>query len=233
MAITRVREATGTGSSTTPQVVFASAPSAGDLIVVMTSFAVVASGTTNSGWTDWTGASLFSTDVGAPYYKVAGAGESATQNPSTLVSSTSWTCVGRIYSGADQSAPLEVADLVASTTTSKASSAVDPANSVERLFVGVAFSDGARTYSAHSFTGGGTVNVAGSPSTGTTNSGESCTMWDIIQTSGAGTYAATVTCSAADGGGCGIGIFKAAAAATKAPPPFQRPWRRLQRKAIV
>lgn len=224
MAIAHVRSGSGTGSSATPQVVLAASPASDNLLVAYVttpSGFLLATNTPSTGWTGLT--ALSNNDIARVFYKIAGAGESTTQSPITITSA-SWTCTIAEYSGVDTTTPLDVSNQQNSPAASKFSPSVDPVDAVERLFIGCAFSDGARTYSAQAFSNGsGTVDVRASPLTGTTTAGESQTYWDRIEASSAsGTYAATCTCSAADGGGAHIAVFAAVVVATAVPPAGYR-----------
>src|SRR5688500_5986668 len=90
MTITRVREGSATDTVANVTVTLAAAPANGDLLVALVSGPVT---TVSSGWAKLT--NITSTGNGALFWKVAGAGESATQQPCTTTAL--WVCVMREY----------------------------------------------------------------------------------------------------------------------------------------
>lgn len=141
----------------------------------------------------------------------------------TLGTSANWSAGITEYSGVDGTTPLDVenAQTTASATT-HTTPTVTPTASVARLIVFGTWDRSIGTWSTQQ------VN---SSATGVAeridkqaSSVSSLQMADLIVASTTGTYSASAVCTVAGVGAAAIAIFKAAAA-TKSPPPYSRPWR--------
>ena len=113
MAIAVSQTAERSGPATSHSVTFAEAPAANQLLVVTMRIATTMALTSvAAGWTRVSGASIddgaavpaFSTQI---FFKITGAGESATQTPATTIASTGSTTVGYHLTGAEIVAPLD------------------------------------------------------------------------------------------------------------------------------
>lgn len=204
--------ATSGVSATAIAATLPSAPTAGNLLVAMVDCAGLVTPTATGAWNKLT--QVQSTDTGCMFWKLVPASDTALQTLTSAGTGSSWAVVIQEFTGVDPTTQLLIENDQASTTTAKASPSVSPAAGLANaLLVGGAFSDGSRSYSAQAFTGSnvGAVAVAGSPTTGATTTGESCSLWYAVVSSTTGAYAATATCSAADGGGCAVALFRPAA----------------------
>lgn len=184
------------------------APSQGNLLVAMVDCAGAVTPVATGAWTKLT--QIQSTDTGALFWKIVPAADTAAQTLTSSGTGSSWGVVIQEFAGNGVLAPTQ--NNQASTGTSKASPSITPtAGLVGALIVGGAFSDGARTYSNSAFTGSntGAVTNAGTGSRGTATAGESCTLWYATISTVSGNYTSTITCSAADGGGCAVAVFAA------------------------
>lgn len=213
-------------SATAITVTLPAAPTDGNLLVAMVSCAGSVTPTATGAWNKLT--QIQSTDTGAIFWKLVPASDTAAQTLTSAGTGSSWAVVVQEFGGVDPTTQLLVQNNQASTTTSKASPSISPtAGKVNALIVGGGFTDGAsRTWSSQAFTGSflGSVTVLATPNRGTGTGGENCNMWFALISSTTGSYTATATCSAADGGGCAVAIFNPVAAAPAAGifPPFPR-----------
>lgn len=218
-----IQSITNTNTTITASVAatLAAAPFQGSLLVAY----VCAQGTrtlTASG--TWTRLALqTSGDTSALFWKVCAAGDTAAQTVCTSDStSAAWgVCISEWHSATGWDAnPVEASTSnTTSTATKTTTSALDPADSVERLMVGGANNTTGNgiTWSAEKF-GGSTTGVterADLPAVVTISTNETgLCMWDAILTTGAGTYTAEAVCSAAAAGSVHMAIFKPSAQGT-------------------
>lgn len=153
MAIAHVRSGTGSADNATVSVTLGAAPAEGNLLVAMVSFpsgaeTLAATGT----WTELT--RVDPADKSALYWKVAGAGESATQSPALASDAKTWVCAMAEYSGCATTTPLEAETATSDADATKTTTGTcDPTDGVERLIVVGAASDGNRTFSAQKVNG--------------------------------------------------------------------------------
>lgn len=210
-----VRFGSLTGTDTNPNVTLAGAPSLGDLVVCYVSWnstAVPSSSGSANLLTE-----ISSTDEAIMAWRIAGAGESATQQLVVLGTARAWVCHIGVYSSPDSPTPIEVhGGNVDNDATKTLTTAVNPTDGIERLLVGGAFSNGGHTFSAEKFNGSTTgVNALGDAANGSSNSSA---YWDMIQDpTVAGNYTCEAVASISQNGGVYLAIFKPAAA-TNFPP---------------
>lgn len=221
MSFTRVRDGTHVSSTgTNVTVTFAAAPADGNLLVAMVGSASAQA--VAAGWNALT--AITNGDVSCLYWKIAGAGESASQICCTVGSNTSRTAGMAEYSttnGWNVTQP-EVSTQNTDNNAAKVTTgSCDPTDSVERLVIGGLGSDGARTYTTQQVNGSATgVTEVNTGARGTTAGGESFDMWEaFVASTAAGSYTAGATASAADTGGAHIAIFQPTAGGGAAPVP--------------
>src|SRR5688500_14854507 len=149
-----VRAGTGSGASADPAVTLAAAPAQGNVLVawVASASSSLDTDTPASGWSALTGNENI--DTSRLFYKVCGAGESATQQPVVLTTSNRWIMTLVEYSGINTTTPIDVSSIINQTTTSRASTAVNPTDGIAATLIGVTWIDGStRTFTSPNFTG--------------------------------------------------------------------------------
>lgn len=218
MAIALVQKIAASGTSTTPGTTLPATPTPGSLLVAFVACGVATLSAGANGYTKRTEVVTAGTRRGCFYDKIAGASESATQEPCTLGASVVWACHVLEYRGVYQANRLDVENSQADNDTTKTSPAVDPADGRGRLILGAAFSNsGSGTFSGQTI-GGSADGVTEQTDIA---AGRASSVWDWIGETVAGTYTAETTATSNSEGGAHIAVYRE----TPAPPPTVRPWR--------
>lgn len=232
MTITRTTAGITNSATTQNSITFTlgSAPSDGDLLVIAAVWGPLTVTDTLAGIWQAVDVRISNLDFSRLYYKVCGAGESTTQTVATLsggLASVILAGEGYQITNGWHATPLEattqnIDDDATKTTTGTC----DPTDSVERLIIGAAFSDGNRSFSAEKVNGSTTdVSERGDIGIGTANGGGTVALWDLLQASTAsGNHTAEGVALAADNGAVFIAIFRPAATAQDAPELRGRPF---------
>lgn len=208
----RVQAKGAGGSSAAPSVTLDAAPAQGNVLVAFV-FSTSTTAITGSGWTLGTSQGTGtggSTRAGRMLWKIAGAGESATQT--LAAGNASWAMVLAEYSGIDTTTPLNVQNSTApaSSSTLTTPTVTTTANSNGGVVVAAGGVRTVATYSAE------TVN---SSATGVSEAAEaapasaaSSAVWDLfVSNLTATTYSGAATASAAAVQVTAIAVFNAAA----------------------
>lgn len=185
-----VQTRTATGDSAAPQVTLLAAPLEGSALtaVVVTNQNKVQ--TVAASWTRISGPNDVRSNV---YHKVAGAVESTTQAPCTMVAGE-WECGIIEHSGTLATSPLDVSGTNADASTPVDLTAINPTDSIPAVLMGIAIAAGnAPTWSGQTI--GGVAADERADAAG--HSSESFTIFDRLNVdTGAGTWAAQATASA-------------------------------------
>jgi hypothetical protein len=212
VASTRIQGVGASGTSTTPQVTLGAGPTQGNLLIAW----IATNGAGTVGRTTITAANGYAiltvslvsgvaTDPCALAWKIAGAGESTTQNPGTTVSGP-WSCRVVEYNNPNgwpvSPVDTELSQSVASTASYTTPSRTPTASLADCVVAaGYGCVNTARTWSVEAFSGS---NVGAVTEDGDAAGGAIATA-AITSTTGA--YQGSATCSAATGGADGIAIF--------------------------
>lgn len=198
----------GANASTTPQHTLSSTPIQGNLLV-----AGVALGNTSGGFTAINGY----TEVAGPnnqasyFYKIAGAGESATQAPCTTVTARDYRCAIAEYTANSLTFSLDASGATADATSPQDQAAINPTDNVNAIMVGIATNDVARTYTAQTI---GAITAVERVDA-SQNSNAAVTLFDRVDIyTSTSTFAAQATASGVPSNGTiALLIFKGVAAA--------------------
>lgn len=209
-----VQHAANPSSGSTISATLPAAPTQGHLLVAWVAQNGAVTFTAQDGWTGLT--VIAAADTGQFFWKVAGAGESATQTPCTSSGTGAYVCVVGEYDDMDP-APFLVDDGTNTNQQVKTGASITPRAGIEALLVGAAISkSGGTTFSGEMFNGSTTgVTERVDTASGSGNTGTSAAFWDMYVPSTSGTYQTTATASVAEGGGIALAMF----AHTSAPPP--------------
>jgi hypothetical protein len=125
---------TATGASAAPQITLSQAPVQNNLLVAFVTIdTTTPTLSAAAGWTKLT--TQANTVNCALFWKVAGVGESATQQPASLSASDDWIVIMTEFSGAATSLPVDVEGAGLDSTSPFVTPGVDPVDGVERLAV--------------------------------------------------------------------------------------------------
>lgn len=229
---TRVRSGSGTGNSTTPNAVLASAPASGDLLIAYAKTSATSTLAAANGFTKSTDV-VQSGNPGAMFWKVADGTETATIQPCTIpTGAKTWGCVVDEWNNAagfPANPVLAENGQVVASTASYTTQTLSPTAGVGGCIVATGYfsTNTARTWSAEAVSGSnvGTVSEVGEQI--------STALATASITSTSGNYSGSATLSVATAGGDSIMIFQPNAPATKAPPPFQKQQRFVTRRVYV
>ncbi len=199
------------------QVTFDAAPTDGNLLVAMVSQQGAPTFTLQSGWIQMS--VLTSSDRGGMFYKVAGVGESATQNPvdsSVDASGAPWAIVITEYA-VPVVAVVEVNGSNADNNAAKSlTSALVPNAGIRAIAVGGSFSTRGTNTTDSQTIGGLVATERGDPGTTGDALGTQCSLWDLEIESTLGSYFTTATVTGSTFQGA---IFLAIFELAPLPPP--------------
>jgi hypothetical protein len=217
MAFAHERSASANGSGDSPAVTFSEPPVKNRLIVVCV--AMNGTGRTLSAGTGWALLSQGSnSDEGVICWKVARAGESATQQPFTITNaSPAWRAHGAIFRLAAGRAPVvdvEVANNDNDNT--RTSTSLNPTDNITALFIGFAHTDSLDTFASRNFSG-----TAGTTIGTELLSNVSSTAWYLIASTSTSSWFSRTTTTSGANGVAYLAIFREA---TPAGSPFRRCW---------
>ncbi len=184
-------------SGTDIQLTLDAAPTVSNLLVATVAVQSNPTLTTQTGWT-LTDTNTTS-DRGAMYYKIAGASESAIQNPADSgndASTNPWAIIISEYVIAV--GPVGSINIVNgansdSTATKTLSSALSPDVDISAIAIGSSFTTRASNTTGSQTIGGRVATERGDQTAGSGTGGTQCSQWDLEIGSTSGTYGTTCT----------------------------------------
>jgi hypothetical protein len=221
IAATRVQVSSADGNSAAPQVVLGVAPASGNLLVAYSALSGqtrTQDANTAAGWVE--GSENVSGDTGSMYYKICGAGESTTQQPSIMDASGAWLCEmveWHADNGWDISTILASANSDANATKTFAM-AVDPPDGVVALIVCAARAATNETWSGQTINGS-TSGVVEQVDAVRATAVSACMFTAVSASTPSGNQVATATASAANNGGIHLFLIQESAGGGATQPP--------------